>query len=151
MDIRTLVEHAIQDNRAYAEQFGVDFVLAPDALSTTVSGDETRLIQVMANLLSNAAKFSPKGSEVNITVMDEDTRVKVVVSDHGQGVPEDFRDQIFERFTQADSSDKRQSGGTGLGLSISAAIVEAHGGRLDFDSVIGEGTSFYFDLKKIAV
>ena len=149
MDIRTLVEHAIQDNRAYAEQFGIDFVLAPDALSTTVSGDETRLIQVMANLLSNAAKFSPKGSEVNITVMDEDTRVKVIVSDHGQGILEDFRDQIFERFMQADSSDKRQSGGTGLGLSISAAIAEAHGGRLDFNSVTGEGSSFYFNLKKI--
>jgi signal transduction histidine kinase len=75
--------------------------------------------------------------------------VKVIVLDHGQGLPEDFRDQIFERFTQADSSDKRQSGGTGLGLSISAAIAEAHGGRLDFNSVTGEGSSFYFNLKKI--
>ena len=90
MDIRTLVEHAIQGNRACAEQFGVDLVLAPDALSATVSGNETRLIQVMANLLSNAAKFPPKGSEVNVAVVDEDAREKVTVSDLGQGILEDF-------------------------------------------------------------
>ena len=90
MDIRTLVEHAIQGNRACAEQVGVDLVLAPDAVSATVSGDEMRLIQVMANLLSNAAKFSPKGSEVNVAVVDEDAREKVTVSDLGQGILEDF-------------------------------------------------------------
>ena len=90
MDIRTLVEHAIQGNRACAEQFGVDLVLAPDAVSAIVSGDEMRLIQVMANLLSNAAKFLPKGSEVNVAVVDEDAREKVTVSDLGQGIPEDF-------------------------------------------------------------
>ena len=103
-----------------------------------------------ANLLSNAAKFSSKGSKVEIAIEDADTRVMVKVTDHGMGIPESFRDQIFERFTQADMSDKRQSGGTGLGLSISAAIIDAHGGTLDFDSEVGKGTSFYFDLKKVA-
>jgi PAS domain S-box-containing protein len=150
MEIRTLIEQAIVDNRAYAEQFGVEFVQAPGDVSGTVLGDETRLVQVMANLLSNAAKFSSKGSKVEIAIEDADTRVMVKVTDHGMGIPESFRDQIFERFTQADMSDKRQSGGTGLGLSISAAIIDAHGGTLDFDSEVGKGTSFYFDLKKVA-
>lgn len=149
LDIHDLVERALQDNRAYAEQFGVEFVLTPESISAMVSGDDTRLIQVMSNLLSNAAKFSPQGSKVTISIEDLDTQVRVLVADQGQGIPEEFREQLFERFTQADSSDKRQSGGTGLGLSISIAIVEAHGGRMDFESTVGEGTTFHFDLNKI--
>jgi DNA-binding response OmpR family regulator len=68
------------------------------------------------------------------------------VTDHGPGVPEDFRDQIFDKFTQADSSDTRQKGGTDLGLNISRAIIEKHGGTLDYHSEAGAGATFYFDL-----
>lgn len=148
LEIKQLVEQAIQDNAAYAEQFDVVLLLSHEAVSARVAADETRVMQVMANLLSNAVKFSPSGSQVKISIEDTEGGVKISVADRGVGIPNEFRARIFERFTQADSSDKRRTGGTGLGLSISAAIIEAHGGMLDFDSVVGEGTSFYFDLKR---
>jgi signal transduction histidine kinase len=68
------------------------------------------------------------------------------VVDGGQGIPEEFRAQIFERFSQADNTDRRQKGGTGLGLSICKSIVEEHGGVIDYISILGEGTEFYFEL-----
>ena len=150
LDIASLVKQVVEDNQAYAEQFDVDVYLRDESITETVAADEFRLMQVMANLLSNAVKFSPAGSKVEISIEKTETGVKVAVADQGAGIPESFRERIFERFTQADSSDKRRTGGTGLGLSISAAIIEAHGGRLDFDSVVDQGTTFYFDLKRAA-
>jgi PAS domain S-box-containing protein len=147
LEVRTLAQRVIEDNQAYAQQFDVELVLAEDAVSAVVAADETRIEQVMANLISNAVKFSPPGASVIVSIAATDTGAKVTVADRGTGIPESFRERIFQRFTQADSSDKRRTGGTGLGLSISAVIVEAHGGLLDFESVVGEGTSFYFDLK----
>ena len=110
-----------------------------------MSGDPGRLLQVMANLLSNAAKFSERGSEVTVGVERHGGTARVVVRDTGPGVPEAFRRRIFQRFAQADGADSRRQGGTGLGLSISKAIVERHGGRIGFDSRPGD-TTFYFTL-----
>jgi signal transduction histidine kinase len=72
--------------------------------------------------------------------------VRVSVVDGGQGIPEEFRAQIFERFSQVDSTDRRQKGGTGLGLSICKSIVQEHGGIIDYVSTPGTGTEFYFEL-----
>jgi signal transduction histidine kinase len=72
--------------------------------------------------------------------------LRIAVIDHGAGIPESFRERVFERFAQADSADSRKIGGTGLGLSICRTIVEEHGGRIWFDSVEGEGTSFFVEL-----
>ncbi|MFP6735923.1 MAG: response regulator [Rhodospirillales bacterium] len=101
---------------------------------------------MLANLLSNAAKFSPEGETIEISLRRNGNNFRVSVSDQGAGVPEEFRANIFERFTQADSSNVRQQGGTGLGLNISRAIIEKHGGIIDFESEPGNGASFYFDL-----
>ncbi len=149
LDLSKLVESSVQDNQVYAEQFNVELRFKGLAAGTTVNADETRLMQVMANLLSNAVKFSPPGGQVDIAVEEVDGRVKVSVIDRCAGIPEAFRARIFERFTQADSSNKRRTGGTGLGLSISAAIVEAHKGVLDFESEVDKGTTFFFDLQKL--
>jgi CheY-like chemotaxis protein len=141
-----LVESCIEANRGYAAGLNVRFVLRPDARDGTVLGDADRLTQVFTNLLSNAAKFSPAGDQVEIAISENGNRLRVSVSDHGSGIPDAFRSTIFQKFAQADSKDNRRKGGTGLGLSIARSIVEKHGGTLSFDSVGGAGATFHVDL-----
>jgi CheY-like chemotaxis protein len=108
------------------------------------------LVQILTNLISNAAKFSPRGGEVLIRT--ESVRpgwVRISVADRGPGIPDAFRDRIFTPFAQADSSDSRAKGGTGLGLNISKELAERMGGVLAFDSVYGQGSTFYIDLPTI--
>ena len=111
-----------------------------------VRADEHRLLQVFANLISNAVKYSPAGGTVDVAVCRHGNHFRVSVKDSGRGIPTDFRSRIFQRFAQADSSDTREKGGTGLGLSITKAIVERHGGSIDFASEEGAGAEFFFDL-----
>ncbi len=108
--------------------------------------DENRLQQVLANLLSNAAKFSPAGEVVTLAAERQGERVRVSVTDRGPGIPEAFRKRIFEKFSQADSSDTRQKGGTGLGLAISKELIERMHGRVGFDTEPGQGCCFWFEL-----
>jgi len=147
MTMRPFIQQILAENTGYARDQGVEFVLKSSAFVGKVYADKIRLGQVMGNLLSNAAKFSPEGSTVEISV-DEvgDHRIRVSVADSGPGIPDDFKDEIFERFTQLDSSDSRKIGGTGLGLAISRAIIDRHDGCLDFVSEVGVGSTFYFEL-----
>ncbi len=146
LDLLTVVEQAVEANRGYAEKLGVSFKLVERVNDATVNADDNRLIQALNNLLSNAAKFTPRNATVDVTVTRRDNTFRVSVRDKGPGVSEEFRKRIFQRFAQADSSDTRQKGGTGLGLSISKVIVEKHGGHIGFESEIGKGATFYFEL-----
>jgi len=141
-----LIVQALEANRAYAEHYGVQyqFVQPGDLLAVNVDAD--RFMQVMANLLSNAVKFSPAKGMVTIKVSTQDGRVRVEVSDQGEGIPEAFQEKIFQKFTQADSSDTRQKGGTGLGLAISKALVECMHGTIGFQSEPNQGACFFFEL-----
>lgn len=141
-----LVEQALQDNRPYAEQYGVRFALTTRCDDVQVRVDALRLQQVLANFLSNAAKFSPEGGCVEIGVTRRDGTVRVTVTDHGPGIPEEFRPYIFEKFSQADASDARRRGGTGLGLAITKELVERMHGTVGFESEPGQGARFHFDL-----
>ncbi len=111
-----------------------------------VNVDQDRLIQVMINLLSNAAKFSNTGSSVEISAQAKEGRVRVTVTDHGCGIPPESHDKIFQKFSQVDGSDRRKKGGTGLGLSICKSILEQMQGTIGFESVVEKGSSFYFEL-----
>ena len=144
--ILPLIEHAIQATQPYADQFCVKFVLQADCIDHFVSVDADRISQVIVNLLSNAAKFSPTGSNVDVKLEQIAGFVRTTVIDHGSGIAPEFQSRIFQKFAQADSSDTRQKGGTGLGLSISKAIVEKHNGKIDFETEAGVGTAFYFEL-----
>ncbi len=147
LDIMAVVTQSIIANQGYADQYQVKFVLTPESQTATINADNDRLLQVMANLLSNAAKWSNPTDEVRIAISREHDKVRVAVTDHGSGIPDAFRDQIFSKFSQADGSDSRKkSNGTGLGLSIAKKIVERLGGNIDFDSQVGVSTTFYFDL-----
>jgi signal transduction histidine kinase len=141
-----LLERAAALNTPYADKFDVRLELGQPLPDATVSGDADRLLQVMANLISNAVKFSPAGAVVAVTAEVRDGAARVAVADAGPGVPEEFRGRIFEKFAQADGSDTRRKGGTGLGLSICRAIVERMGGTIGYESAPGRGTVFYFDL-----
>jgi PAS domain S-box-containing protein len=145
-DLSRLLRDAVEANRGYGEEHGVSFELAEPLAPMPCKVDRGRMMQVMANLLSNAAKFSHEGGKVDISARVEGRNIRVEVRDYGAGIPAEAQARIFERFTQAGSSDVRQRGGTGLGLSITRAIVEAHGGRMDFVSREGEGTTFFFTL-----
>ncbi len=140
------VEQALAANQAYAHQYGVRLVLAETEPGSQVLADPNRLAQVLANLLSNACKFSPSGGTVDVSVRASEGWVRISVTDHGPGIREEFRPRIFQRFAQADASDARQKGGTGLGLSISKTIVENMGGRIGFETEAGRGTTFHVDL-----
>jgi PAS domain S-box-containing protein len=144
--VRTLVEHAIEDNRGFAESYGVHVRLDVASVDADVNADPDRLAQVIANLLSNAIKFSPADGEVLVAVEKNGSSLRVAVRDYGTGVPDDFKPHIFEKFAQADATNTRQKGGTGLGLCIVRQIVERMGGRVDFNDAPGGGAIFYVEL-----
>lgn len=145
LDLREVAARSIEGLRGYADQLGVTLNLS-EGEAAPVRGDPDRLIQVVTNLLSNAAKFSPSGGEVRVTVDAETRLARLSVTDHGPGIPDSFRSRIFSKFAQADGSDTRAKGGTGLGLAIAREIAERHGGRLWFESAPGEGATFHLDL-----
>jgi signal transduction histidine kinase/DNA-binding response OmpR family regulator len=144
-----LLAQAADALESYLEQCRVTLALEVPADLGIVMADPDRLVQVLNNLISNAAKFSPEGEAITLTAEKAAGRVRIAVVDHGPGIAEEFRRTIFDRFTQANAADLRRLGSTGLGLNISRAIVERHGGRLDFDTRTGHGTSFYFDLPAV--
>lgn len=143
--LRGLVDRALRDTDAYASGLGVTVRLQADD-DPVVRADGDRVIQVVVNLVSNAAKFSPAGGEVLVTLQAAGGRARVGVVDRGPGIPAEFRARVFDRFAQADASDRRQKGGTGLGLNICRSIVQAHGGTIGFDSEPGVRTEFFFEL-----
>ena len=141
-----LVEQALENNRAYAKQHQVRLVLSERADDVQVRVDGDRLQQVLSNFLSNAAKFSPRGSWIEVAVRQDKNTVQVEVIDRGPGIPAAFRGKVFQNFSQADASDTRQKGGTGLGLAISKELIERMNGLIGFDSEEGRGTRFHFVL-----
>jgi len=145
-----LVREAITLNRAYAERFKVRYAAVGELPPAQVNVDRKRLFQVVTNLLSNAAKFSPEGGEVEISMEDRNGRAYVGIHDRGAGIPENFRHRIFSRFAQADSALTRQKSGTGLGLSISRRLVELMEGEIGFVDREGGGTTFWFELPKLS-
>jgi len=150
--LNDLVREALVLNRAFAERFKVRFEISSEIAGPPpehkVHADRKRLLQVMTNLLSNGAKFSPDGGTVEIAVRERGRRVRVSVHDRGPGIPEAFRGRIFGRFAQADSTASRQKSGTGLGLAISKRLVEMMQGHIGFESREGGGTTFWFDLPR---
>ncbi len=146
LDVRSLVEQAVEANRSFAQGFDVGIEVIEGVTPFAVRADADRLIQIVTNLLSNAVKFSPKGEDVTVSIEPRGEAVRISVRDKGPGIPPDFRSHIFEKFAQADASDTRQKGGTGLGLSIVKQLTIRLGGEVSFEDAPGGGTIFHVDL-----
>ena len=146
VNVRKLVLDSTEASKGYADPLGktIDIELPDEDLF--IQGDEFRLMQVMANLLSNALKFSRKNEKVVVSARQSDGKVRISVSDKGIGIPEDARDQVFGQFSQVDSSDQRKVGGTGLGMNITKRIVERHNGHIDYFSKLGQGATFFVEF-----
>jgi PAS domain S-box-containing protein len=141
LDVAPLVRQAAELNAAYAQRYKASVeVRAGEALPARA--DPHRLLQVLANLISNAAKFSPPGGRILLYGYREPGRVVVSVSDQGPGIPPEFLGRLFGRFEQADG----RKPGTGLGLAISKALVEKMGGRIRCESEPGRGATFFVEL-----
>jgi PAS domain S-box-containing protein len=146
INLISFVELSIEANTAYAHTCNTKLTLCERPPEAMVIADPDRLMQVLNNLLSNAAKFSPPDRAVEVSIAVESTRARVSVRDYGSGIPVEFRSRIFSAFAQADSSDTRKQGGTGLGLKISKTLIEKMNGEIDFESEEGVGTCFWFSL-----
>lgn len=127
-----------------AERAGVT-LLIDDSYKTVVEADKQRITQVLMNLVSNAIKFSPKGSSITMrTEKQGEEQIKIAVQDQGRGIPEHAIAKVFDRFQQVERDDAKVKGGSGLGLSICKAVVEAHRGKIGVDSQEGVGSTFWF-------
>jgi PAS domain S-box-containing protein len=149
VEVRAVVEQAIEANRGFAENYGVRIRLNSAAAAAEIRVDPDWLVQVVTNLLSNAIKFSPWDAEVLVAIENRNGKVRISVRDHGHGVPEDFKGRIFQKFAQANASDARREGGTGLGLSIVKQIVTRLGGEVGFDDAPGGGAIFHVELPSL--
>jgi PAS domain S-box-containing protein len=146
VDVRSLIEHAIDSIRGLAEGCGVRIRLDAESADGEVRADPDRLTQVFTNLLSNAIKFSPPDADVLVALERRADCICISVRDRGPGIPAEFRTRIFDRFAQAESTNTRQDRGTGLGLSIVKEIVTRLGGQVGFVDAPGNGSIFYVEL-----
>lgn len=146
VELKKVIDSAVESCQGPATKAEVELKVDADAL--TIEADEDRLTQVLINLISNAVKFSPKGSSVSITSQEEGASVLVTVSDSGPGILKERQVEIFERFKQGGAEAERKKGSVGLGLAISKAIVETHGGAIGVESEVGAGSKFWFKLPK---
>ena len=145
LDAAALLKEAAQLDAAYAARFHVR--LAVDAApGLALTADQRRVLQVISNLISNAAKFSPPDSEVRLAARVQGDRIVMSVRDQGPGIPDEFKPRLFGRFEQA----AHGKGGTGLGLAVCKSLVERMGGRIWCDSAAGKGTTFLFELPRAA-
>jgi len=146
IEMMPLIEQAIDSTSAYATNHKVRFELKEAVPGSIVRVDPDRMIQVLTNVLSNAVRFSPTDGVVTVKASRRDQMLRVAVSDAGPGIPEDFRNHVFEAFARGEHDDWRHRSGTGLGMSISKGIIEELGGVITFETELGSGTTFFIDI-----
>jgi two-component system, OmpR family, sensor kinase len=144
VELVALVDDAVADARAVEPDRPITF--SGPGERVVVSGDDVRLHQVVANLLSNARVHTPEGTPVAVRVAVDGPEAVVEVTDQGPGMSAEAAAHVFERFYRVDSSRSRRQGGAGLGLAIVAAVVSAHGGRVSTSSTPGRGATFVVRL-----
>lgn len=144
IEVQDLLDLAMENVRALAHKKGID--LDVEESQIIINGDLDRLVQVLINFISNAIKFSPDGSKIEVRCLIKGNNLKVTVQDWGRGIPEDQTGKVFEKYAQVSSQDAKVHGGLGLGLAICKNIVELHDGTIGVNSTEGKGSTFWFEL-----
>jgi len=148
--LRAVVERTLDDLKAQATARKV--TLVNELPEVTVQADETRVEQVLSNLLENAVKYGREGGTVTAGGRESgEGKLEIFVKDDGPGIPAEAQERVFERFYRVDKARSREQGGTGLGLAIVKHIVQAHGGNVWVQSQPGKGATFFFTLPKVSV
>lgn len=148
--LATLLNKAVTANLAYAKECSVTLNLHSTIPECSLRVDQDRFLQIMHNLLTNACKFSGRGSSVSIQAHTiTATRVRIAVIDRGIGISDEFRPRIFEKFAQAQAHAAGSKSGTGLGLTIAKSLAEHMGGEIGFHSVVAQGSTFFIELDSI--
>jgi two-component system OmpR family sensor kinase/two-component system sensor histidine kinase BaeS len=149
IDVAELLTDVQTSFSGQAESAGIDLLVETDddPRAMTISADGGRLYQVLGNLVANALRYTPEGGTITLRGEPVDAGVRIMVSDTGEGIPSEDLPAIFDRFWKGDRSRSHASGaGSGLGLAIARQLVHAHGGRIDVESELGQGTTFTFEL-----
>jgi len=151
VDLLGVAKNSLELNQVYIDKFACEAVLkTPETMSSIyVYGDEQRLLQVVTNLISNAAKFSNKKGKIIVALEVKNAIVEFSVTDFGMGIALLDQEKLFKKFQQLGFYKNQQQPGTGLGLNITKHILQAHHSRIEFESVPGERTKFFFKLPLI--
>jgi signal transduction histidine kinase len=144
--VRSLAQRVGRQMRPHFDERNQRFTVSVEKDLPDVEVDADRIGQVLANLLMNANKYAPEGSEVRLAATRVGEGIEFAVSDNGPGLGKDQLDQVFDRFWRAESGETQSVGGTGLGLAIAKSLVELHGGSITASSSPGEGATFRFVL-----
>ncbi len=144
--IGSLIKNSIELNKPYSDKYHVNFNIVEPLIDVQVLVDRDRFIQVMTNLLSNAAKFSNPNQNIDIYTSNKNNMIRVSVKDYGAGISKENQGSLFSKFYQIHIPNQKQSEGTGLGLYICRQLIEKMGGKISFESSPNQGTTFYFDL-----
>ncbi len=141
--IDTLLKQALEANDSYAGKSDISLELKNPVPEVSIRVDDGRFVQILSNFLSNAVKFSPKGSSVIVEATLEDDDIVCTVTDFGSGIPDSFQERLFQKFSQLDSSDTRNTSGTGLGLAISKQLAIKMNGSVGYAPATGGGAQFW--------
>lgn len=143
LDVGEFLRRAVDINQALLDRHGVECCLELPEPALCMRADDPKLMQILTNLLSNAAKFSPPGAQIGLRALRSRGRVRILVMDRGPGIPLEFRPRIFGKFARADDTGQE---GVGLGLAISKSLVESMDGSIGYASTVGAGTTFHIEL-----
>jgi two-component system, NtrC family, sensor histidine kinase KinB len=142
-----LVNEAVTYFRREAQEKGIELAVEIPELLPDAIADKPRIGHVLANLLANAIRYTPRGGRILLSVREDGNTLKFTISDNGGGIPEEYRQKIFEKFFRVPGQDSNT--GEGLGLAISREIIRAHGGEISLESSKGPGAAFFFTLPRL--
>lgn len=145
-DIVYIVEEATLSLKDYIERKGIELIIDPEMEEKIIKCDEHEIERCIVNLVSNAAKFTPEGGTIEVTIKDLYEKVKIIVKDTGIGIDKKYHDSIFNRFNQVIDQGAESKGGSGLGLTITKQIIDMHGGQISVESELGKGCKFIIIL-----